>query len=119
MTNYDVIESYADDFTKWRIENTGVTSTQKKIVIAAGTKLRYNVAYKGFENSIAEFNIKYTGNAVIRYQYNKEEGFIMSIRIMGLRYTESHLTGKKKLLLDSVRLMTLKPYRFRIFQTVH
>ena len=37
---------------------------------------------------------------------------------MGLRYTESHLTGKKKLLLDSVRLMTLKPYRFRIFQTV-
>lgn len=74
LTNYDVIESYADDFTKWRIENTGVTSTQKKIVIAAGTKLRYNVAYKGFENSIAEFNIKYTGNAVIRYQYNKEDG---------------------------------------------
>lgn len=37
MTNFDVIESYADDFTKWRIENTGVTSTQKKIVIAAGT----------------------------------------------------------------------------------
>jgi hypothetical protein len=26
MTNFDVIESYADDFTKWRIENTGVTS---------------------------------------------------------------------------------------------
>lgn len=26
MTNYDVIESYADDFTKWRIESTGVTS---------------------------------------------------------------------------------------------
>lgn len=74
LTNYDVIESYADDFTKWRIENTGVTSTQKKIVIAAGTKLRYNVAYKGFENSSAEFNIKYTGNAVIRYQYNKEDG---------------------------------------------
>lgn len=74
MTDYDVIESYADDFTKWRIENTGVTSTQKKIVIAAGTELRYNVAYKGFGNSIAEFNIKYTGNAVIRYQYNKEDG---------------------------------------------
>lgn len=31
MTNFGVIESYADDFTKWRIENTGVTSTQKKI----------------------------------------------------------------------------------------
>ena len=43
----------------------------------------------------------------------------IEVRIMGLRYTESHLTGKKKLLLDSVRLMTLKPYRFRIFQTVH
>lgn len=45
MTNFDVIESYADDFTKWRIENTGVTSTQKKIVIAAGTELKYNVTY--------------------------------------------------------------------------
>lgn len=74
MTNFDVIESYADDFTKWRIENTGVTSTQKKIVIAADTELKYNVAYKGFGNSIAKFNIKYTGNAVIRYQYNKEDG---------------------------------------------
>ena len=74
MTNFDVIESYADDFTKWKIENTGVTSTQNKIVIAAGTKLKYNVAYKGFGNSIAEFDIKYTGNAVIKYQYNKEDG---------------------------------------------
>ena len=74
MTNFDVIESYADDFTKWKIENTGVTSTQKKIVIAAGTELKYNVAYKGFGNSIAEFDIKYTGNAVIRYRYNKEDG---------------------------------------------
>lgn len=74
MTNYDVIESYTDDFTKWRIENTGVTSTQNKIIIAAGTKLKYNVIYKGFGNSIAEFDIKYTGNAVIRYLYNKEDG---------------------------------------------
>lgn len=74
MTNYDVIESYADDFTKWRIENTGVTSTQNKIIIAAGTELKYNVTYKGFGNSIAEFDIKYTGNAVIRYRYNKEDG---------------------------------------------
>ena len=48
MTNFDVIESYVDDFTKWRIENTGVTSTQKKIVIAAGTELKYSVAYKCF-----------------------------------------------------------------------
>lgn len=74
MTNYDVIESYADDFTKWRIENTGVTSTQNKIIIAAGTELKYNVTYKGFGNSITEFDIKYTGNAVIRYRYNKEDG---------------------------------------------
>jgi len=54
MTNFDVIEAYIDDFTKWKIENTGVTSTQKKIVIAAGTELKYNVAYKGFGNSIAD-----------------------------------------------------------------
>jgi hypothetical protein len=81
MTNFDVIESYADDFTKWKIENTGVTSTQKKIVIAAGTELKYNVAYKGFGNSIAEFDIKYTGNAVIRYRYNKEDGTVGIITI--------------------------------------
>lgn len=43
MTNYDVIESYADDFTKWRIENTDVTSTQKKIVNVFYT---YNKGYK-------------------------------------------------------------------------
>ena len=74
MTNYDVIESYADDFTKWRIENTGVTSTQKKIVIAAGTELKYNIAYKGFGNSTDGFDIKYTGNIVMRYRYHKEDG---------------------------------------------
>lgn len=81
MTNFDVIESYADDFTKWRIESTGVTSTQKKIVIAAGTELEYSVAYKGFGNSIAEFDIKYTGSAVIGYRYNKEDGTVGIITI--------------------------------------
>lgn len=81
LNNYDVIESYADDFTKWRIESTGVTSTQKKIVVAAGTELKYSVAYKGFGNSIAEFDIKYTGSAVIRYHYNKEDGTVGIITI--------------------------------------
>lgn len=97
MTNYDVIESYADDFTKWRIENTGVTSTQKKIVIAAGTELRYNVAYKGFGNSIAEFNIKYTGNAVIRYQYNKEDGTtgIITINRSGIYHLPASIKAQK------------------------
>lgn len=97
LTNYDVIESYADDFTKWRIENTGVTSTQKKIVIAAGTELRYNVAYKGFGNSIAEFNIKYTGNAVIRYQYNKEDGTtgIITINRSGIYHLPASIKAQK------------------------
>ena len=81
MTNFDVIEAYTEDFTKWRIESTGVTSTQKKIVIAAGTELKYSVAYKGFGNSIAEFDIKYTGSAVIRYSYNKEDGTVGIITI--------------------------------------
>lgn len=31
MTNFDVIESYADDFTKWRIENTCVLSSKNLI----------------------------------------------------------------------------------------
>lgn len=97
MTNFDVIESYADDFTKWRIENTGVTSTQKKIVIAAGTELKYNVAYKGFGNSIAKFNIKYTGNAVIRYQYNKEDGTtgIITINRSGIYHLPASIKAQK------------------------
>jgi hypothetical protein len=97
MTNFDVIESYADDFTKWRIENTGVTSTQKKIVIAAGTELKYNVAYKGFGNSIAEFDIKYTGSAVIRYQYNKEDGTtgIITINRSGIYHLPASIKAQK------------------------
>lgn len=97
MTNFDVIESYADDFTKWKIENTGVTSTQKKIVIAAGTELKYNVAYKGFGNSIAEFDIKYTGNAVIRYQYNKEDGTtgIITIDKSGIYHLPASIKAQK------------------------
>lgn len=97
LTNYDVIESYADDFTKWRIENTGVTSTKKKIVIAAGTELKYNVAYKGFGNSIAEFDIKYTGNAVIRYQYNKEDGTtgIITINRSGIYHLPASIKVQK------------------------
>lgn len=97
LTNYDVIESYADDFTKWRIENTGVTSTQKKIVIAAGTELKYNVTYKGFGNSIAEFDIKYTGNAVIRYQYNKEDGTtgIITINRSGIYHLPASIKAQK------------------------
>lgn len=97
MTNFDVIESYADDFTKWRIENTGVTSTQKKIVIAAGTELKYNVTYKGFGSSIAEFDIKYTGNAVIRYQYNKEDGTtgIITIDKSGIYHLPASIKAQK------------------------
>lgn len=97
MTNFDVIESYADDFTKWRIENTGVTSTQKKIVIAAGTELKYNVAYKCFGNSIAEFDIKYTGSAVIRYHYNKEDGTtgIITINRSGIYHLPASIKAQK------------------------
>lgn len=97
MTNFDVIESYADDFTKWRIESTGVTSTQKKIVIAAGTELKYNVAYKGFGNSIAEFDIKYTGSAVIRYHYNKEDGTagIITINRSGIYHLPASIKTQK------------------------
>ena len=74
LTNYDVIESYAEDFTRWRIDNTGVTTTQKKITIAANTELKYNIAYKGFGNSTDGFDIKYAGNIVMRYRYHKEDG---------------------------------------------
>ena len=81
LTNYDVIESYAEDFTYWTINNTSITSAQKKIVIPAGTELEYVIAYRGFNASTDGFDIKYTGNAVITYRYNKEDGTVGTIAI--------------------------------------
>jgi hypothetical protein len=81
MTNYDVIEAYVEDFTYWTLDNTGITSTPKKIVIPAGTKLKYIIAYRGFNSFTDGFDIKYTGNAVITYRYNKEDGTVGTITI--------------------------------------
>lgn len=81
LTNYDVIESYVEDFTYWTFDNTDITSTPKKIVISAGTKLKYILAFRGFNSFTAGFDIKYTGNAVITYKYNKEDGTVGTIAI--------------------------------------
>jgi hypothetical protein len=81
LTNYDVIESYAEDFTYWTINNTSITSAQKKIVIPAGTELKYVIAYRGFNASTDGFDIKYTGNIAITYRYNKEDGTVGTIAI--------------------------------------
>lgn len=81
MTNYDVIEAYVEDFTYWTIDNTGITSTPKKIVIPAGTELKQVIAYRGFNSFTDGFHIKYTGNAVITYRYNKEDGTVGTIAI--------------------------------------
>lgn len=81
MTNYDVIEAYVEDFTNWTLDNTGITSTPKKIVIPAGTELKYVIAFRGFNGFTAGFDIKYTGNAVITYRYNKEDGTVGIITI--------------------------------------
>lgn len=81
MTSFDVIESYAEDFTNWTLDNTGITSTPKKIVIPAGTELKYVIAFRGFNSFAAGFDIKYTGNAVITYRYNKEDGTVGTITI--------------------------------------
>ena len=81
ITNFDVIESYAEDFTYWTINNTSITSTQKKIVIPAGTELEYIIAYRGFNSSTDGFDIKYTGNVVITYRYNKEDDTVGTIAI--------------------------------------
>jgi hypothetical protein len=81
LTNYDVIESYAEDFTYWTIDNTSITSAQKKIVIPAGTELKYVIAYRGFNASTDGFDIKYTGNIAITYRYNKEDGTVGTIAI--------------------------------------
>lgn len=81
LTNYDVIESYAEDFTYWTINNTSITSAQKKIVIPAGTELEYVIAYRGFNASTDGFDIKYTGNIAITYRYSKEDGTVGTIAI--------------------------------------
>lgn len=81
LTQLDVIESYAEDFTYWTINNTSITSTQKKIVIPASTELEYVIAYRGFNSSTNGFDIKYTGNTVITYRYNKEDDTTGSITI--------------------------------------
>lgn len=81
LTNYDVIESYAENFIHWTINNTSITSAQKKIVIPAGTELKYVIAYRGFNASTDGFDIKYTGNIAITYRYNKEDGTVGTITI--------------------------------------
>ena len=81
MTNFDVIEAYVEDFTYWTLDNTGITSTPKKIVIPTGTELKYAIAFRGFNSFTAGFDIKYTGNAVITYRYNKEDGTVGTIAI--------------------------------------
>ena len=81
LTNYDVIESYAEDFTYWTLDNTGITSTPKKIVITTGTELKYVIAFRGFNSFTAGFDIKYTGNIAITYRYTKEDGTVGTIAI--------------------------------------
>lgn len=36
--------------------------------------MEYVIAFRGFNSFTAGFDIKYTGNTVIRYKYNKEDG---------------------------------------------
>ena len=75
LTNYDVIESYAEDFTYWTINNTSITSTQKKIVIPAGTELKYVIAYRGFNSSTDGFdviNATANKNAFDLYKYSRD-----------------------------------------------
>lgn len=38
--------------------------------------MEYVIAFRGFNSFTAGFDIKYTGNAVIRYKYNKEDGTV-------------------------------------------
>lgn len=43
--------------------------------------MEYVIAYRGFNTSTDGFDIKYTGNAVITYRYNKEDGTVGTIAI--------------------------------------
>lgn len=43
--------------------------------------MKYVIAYRGFNSFTDGFDIKYTGNAVITYRYNKEDGTVGTIAI--------------------------------------
>lgn len=75
LTNYDVVESYGDDFTTYGTEiQSGITITNTKVTISSGTRLGGVVLYKPHRKGTLGYYVLYTGNTTITYKYDKKDG---------------------------------------------
>lgn len=81
-TNFDVIESYANDWSvDWSNPLTG-TFTSKSITLAAGTVASGAIAQR-FNASCPTYTIKYTGEIALRYRSRDGQGHDVYTSIPG------------------------------------
>lgn len=72
-TNFDVIESYANDWSVGWNNLLAGTFTSKSITLAAGTVVSGTIAQR-FNASNPEYTIKYTGEVALRYRSRDGQG---------------------------------------------
>lgn len=72
-TNFDVIESYANDWSVGWSNPLAGTFTSKSITLAAGTVVSGTITQR-FNSSIPEYTIKYTGEVALRYRSRDGQG---------------------------------------------
>lgn len=81
-TNFDVIESYANDWSvDWSNPFAG-TLTSKSITLAAGTVVSSTIARR-FNASNPEYTIRYTGEIALRYRSRDGKGHDVYTNIPG------------------------------------
>ena len=72
-TNFDVVESYANDWSVGWANPLAGTFTSKRITLAAGTVVSGTITQR-FNASNPEYTIKYTGKAALRYRSRDGQG---------------------------------------------
>lgn len=81
-TNFDVIESYANDWSVGWSNPLAGTFTSKSITLAAGTVASGTIAQR-FNASCPEYTIKYTGEIALRYRSRDGQGHDVYTNIPG------------------------------------
>lgn len=81
-TNFDVIESYANDWSVGWSNPLAGTLTSKSITLAAGTVVSGTIARR-FNASSPEYTIKYTGEVALRYRSRDGQGHDVYTNIPG------------------------------------
>lgn len=72
-TNFDVVESYANDWSAGWANLLAGTFTSKSITLAAGTVVSDKITQR-FNVSCPEYTIKYTGEVALRYRSRDGQG---------------------------------------------